>query len=111
MLEREMDALAEQIVPAPPGYEAYREFDLDLDFGDDDEIPRQLEWKPVVAFAYEPRSNLLDPVTVDDGRLSNYAVRSPNGRVHTSSESFFENVDEYREYLCKELAKKKTKAA
>src|SRR5450631_766286 len=74
-------------------------------------IPPQLEWKPVVAFIYEPVSSLLVPITVDDGRLNDYAVRSPSGKVHTSSERFFENVEEYREYLCKELAKKRTKAA
>jgi hypothetical protein len=111
MSEDAMAALAEQNVPAPPGFEVYREYDLDFDYGDNEEIPAQLEWKPVIAFIYEPGSNLLDPITVEDGRLKHYAVRSPNGRVHTSSENFFENADEYREYLCKKLAKKRTKAA
>jgi hypothetical protein len=109
--ESVMDALAEQIVPVPPGFEVCVEYDFDLDYGNDEEIPAPLEWKPVIAFIYEPSSNLRDPVTVDEGRLRNYAVRSPNGRVHTSSDNFFENADEYREYLCKELAKRRTKAA
>ncbi|SRR6266478_3370604 len=104
-------ALAEQIIPAPPGYEVYREYDLDLDYGDEDEIPERLEWKPVIAFVYESGSDLLDPITVDDGRLNSYAIRSPNGRVHTSAESFFENVDEYRASLCKALAQKRAKVA
>jgi hypothetical protein len=111
MPESAINALAEQIIPALPGYEAYVQYNLDFDYDVDDEIPPQLEWKPVVAFIYEPGSSLLVPITVDDGRLNDYAVRSPSGKVHTSSERFFENVEEYREYLCKELAKKRTKAA
>ena len=111
MPESAINALAEQIIPALPGYEAYVQYNFDFDYDVDDEIPPQLEWKPVVAFIYEPVSSLLVPITVDDGRLNDYAVRSPSGKVHTSSERFFENVEEYREYLCKELAKKRTKAA
>jgi hypothetical protein len=111
MSEREINALSEEIIPAPSGYDVYRGFDLEFDYGDGDEIPPQLEWKPVVAFIYDPTNSLLDPITADDGRLDNYAVRSPNGKVHTSSEEFFENVDDYREYLCKQLAEKRTKAA
>jgi hypothetical protein len=108
-LQSEVEALTEQIVPAPPGFEAYREFDLGFD--DDDEIPEELDWKPVVAFAVHSGGGGLDPITADDGRLNKYAVRAPGGKVHTSSEEFFESTAQYREFLCRELAKAREKAA
>jgi hypothetical protein len=39
--ESVMDALAEQIVRSPPGFEVCVEYHLDLDYGNDEEIPAQ----------------------------------------------------------------------
>lgn len=105
LTENALSALSEEIIPAQPGYEAYREYDLDLDFGDSEALPATLEWKPVVAFIYSPDHGILEPITAEDGRLNRFAVRQPNGRVYTSHETFFDDVDAYGANLAKELAK------
>jgi hypothetical protein len=102
-IESEVEALTEKILQAPNGFEAHRVYDLDFD---DAETPEELDWKPVVAFAVYSGSRVLDPITADDGRLDKYAVRAPNGKVHTSSEEFFSS-DDYRTFL----RRKKVKAA
>lgn len=100
MTESALSAITEQVVPAHPGYDAHRD---DLVF---DDAPPPLEWKPVVAFIYHPDAGILQPITAEDGRLDQFAVRLPNGKIYTSHETFFENADEYGAYLVKEFSKK-----
>jgi hypothetical protein len=101
VLESEIESLTESIVPAPAGFEACREFELDFD-----DVPEKPDWRPVVAFAVHSGGAGLDPITSDDGRLEKYAVRSPDGKVRTSSDEFFDSSDDYQNFL-----KKKKKVA
>ncbi|QOZ26096.1 hypothetical protein [Bradyrhizobium sp. CCBAU 51753] len=97
VLQSEIESLTETIVPAPAGFEANREYELDFD----DDGPVTLDWRPVVAFAVHSGGAGLDPITADDGRLEKYALRSPDGKVRTSSDEFFDSSDEYRAFLQK----------
>ncbi|MBR0757913.1 hypothetical protein JQ604_37515 [Bradyrhizobium jicamae] len=108
MTDGALMAIGEQLIPAQSGYEAYREYE---DTFGDEVLPATLEWKPVVAFIYNPDSSILVPITAEDGRLDRFAVRLPNGKVYTSHETFFESVDEYRTDLAKELKKANAKSA
>jgi hypothetical protein len=101
--ESNLDLLAATIVPAPPGYEAYRQYDM---YFDEDGVPEKLDWKPVIAFAFFPGVEMLAPITADGGCLEKYGVREPDGTVYTSSETFFKTADDYLASLRSELAKK-----
>jgi hypothetical protein len=97
LLETEIDDLSSTIIPAPPGYDAHRQFELTFD---DDGLNPTI-WTPVVAFAIERGEYQLDPITAEDGRLRKYAVRSPTGRIYTSQEEFFDCTEDYERDFAK----------
>jgi len=91
LIEEEVDSLCTRVLTAPAGYDVHRPYEIDFSDGFDD----KLQWTPVVAFAFQPGVSYLIPITAEDGQLSNFAVRQPNGRIYTSLEEFFDNTDEY----------------
>lgn len=91
LAEEEVESLCERLIPAPAGYEVYRPFDVDFS----DDFVEKIEWQPVVAFVFQPSLNYLVPITAEDGQLTKFAMRQPNGRIYTSLEEFFDSTEEY----------------
>jgi hypothetical protein len=83
------DALTEELIPAPPGYEA-----LFFEF-EGEKTDKIASREQVIAFAYDPVATYLVPVTPQSGRMSTFAVKTPTGQVYTSSETFFETEEEF----------------